>query len=81
MKHTDIVRLERVQYREAKLVAGAFHFTSQDKLNEELCWETIIKSIEFLSLCLFHKIHLQETRPLVKHGMSKLDLEGNNKTR
>ena len=32
---------EIVQHRAAKLVAGAFHFTSKDKSNAESGWETI----------------------------------------
>ena len=75
LKQTEIARLERVQYRAAKLVTGALHFTSCDKLNIELGWETIQKRIDFLGLCLLHKIHLQETRPLVRNCMTKLDCE------
>ena len=41
LKQTEISRLENLQYRAAKLVTGAFHFTSKDKLNIELGWESI----------------------------------------
>ena len=41
-KQTDIARLEKLQYRAAKIVTGALHFTSKDKLNSELGWETIL---------------------------------------
>ena len=34
-----------------------------------------------MGLCFFHKIHKQETRPLIKKFMSKLDWEGVRKTR
>ena len=81
LKQTEIARLERVQYRAAKLVTGALHFTSCDKLNIELGWETIQKRIDFLGLCLLHKIHLQETRPLVRNCMTKLDCEKKYLTR
>ena len=81
LKQTDLARLERVQYRAAKLVTGALHFTSKEKLNLELGWESIKKRIEFLGLCLLHKIHLHETRPLVRTCLTKLDWEGQNKTR
>ena len=72
---TELARLERVQYRAAKLVTGALHFTSQEKLNIELGWETIKKRITFLGLSLFQKIHLHETRPLIRTCMTKLDFE------
>ena len=36
LKLTELARLERIQYRAAKLVTGALHFTSQEKLNAEL---------------------------------------------
>ena len=75
LKLTEIARLERIQYRAAKLCTGALHFTSQDKLNTELGWETIKKRIEFLGLSLFHKIHLNETRPLIRNCLTKLDSE------
>ena len=57
------------------MVTGALHFSSKDKLNVELGWESIQKLIEFLGLSLFHKIHLRETRPLIRQCMSKLDYE------
>ena len=59
LKLTELARLERMQYRAAKLVTGALHFTSQDKLNTELGWESIKTRIDFLGLCLFQKIHLK----------------------
>ena len=77
LKQTEITRLEQLQYRAAKLVTGALHFTSREKLNVELGWETIKKRIEFLSLTLFHKIHLRETRPLIKTCLTNLDYERN----
>ena len=54
---------------------GALQFTSKEKLNIELGWETIKKRIEFLGLSLFQKIHLHETRPLIRNCLSKLDYE------
>ena len=41
LKQTDIARFENVQYKAGKVVTGALHFTSKDKLNLELGWETI----------------------------------------
>ena len=75
LKQTEIARLEKLQYRAAKLVTGALHFTSMEKLNIELGWETIKKRIEFLGLSLFQQIHLQNTRPLIRNCLTKLDFE------
>ena len=44
LKQTEIARLERLQYRAAKVVTGALHFSSKDKLNVELGWESIQKT-------------------------------------
>ena len=44
------MRLEQIQYRAAKLVTGALHLTSKDKLNTELGWEIIKKRSEILGL-------------------------------
>ena len=41
LKQTEMARLEKVQYRAAKIVTGAYHYTSKHKLNIELGWETI----------------------------------------
>ena len=75
LNQTEIARLENVQYRAAKLVTGALHFSSKDKLNLELGWETIQCRADMLGLNIFHKIHLQETRPLIQKYMPKLDFE------
>jgi hypothetical protein len=54
LKLADFARLDRLQYRAAKLVTGALHFTSREELN-------------FLGLSFFpHKIHLLEIRPLIQ---------------
>ena len=81
LKQTDLARLERLQYCAAKLVTGALHFTSREKLNIELGWENIKSRIDFLGLSIFHKIHLQETRPLVRSCLTKLDYEKKHYTR
>ena len=33
LKVTDLARLENLQYKAAKIVTGAYHYTSKDKLN------------------------------------------------
>ena len=73
LKLTELARLDRLQYRAAKLVTGALHFTSREKLNLELGWENFQARIKFLGLCLFQKIHLHETRPLIRKCKSELD--------
>ena len=75
LKFTDINRLEQLQYRAAKLVVGALPYTSREKLNRELGWETIKKRIDYLGLSIFHKIHVGGTRPLLRKCMTKVDWE------
>ena len=65
LKQSDIARLEQIQYKAAKLVTGALHFTSKEKINSELGWESIYSRSQILGLSLFHKIHLGLTRPLI----------------
>ena len=64
LKLTDLARLDRLQYKAGKLVTGALHFTSRDKLNIELGWENFQTRIKFLGLSLLQKIHKHETGPL-----------------
>ena len=78
LKQTELLRLENIQYRAAKLCTGTFHFTSRDKLNSELGWETLQKRCEILRLNIFHKIHRYETRPLIRSCMPKINYEREN---
>ena len=55
LRQTEKARLENLQYRAAKLVTGAYHFTSKEKLNLELGWETIQCRADMLGLNIFHK--------------------------
>ena len=73
LRLTELARLDRIQYRAAKLVTGAFHFTNKEKLNTELGWESFQQRTKFLGLSLFHKIHLFATRPLIRNCMTKVD--------
>ena len=41
LKLEDLARFDRLQYRAAKLVTGALHFTSREKLHNELGWENM----------------------------------------
>ena len=77
----QVGRLENIQYRAGKIVTGALHFTSKNKLNSELGWESIMDRGDLLSLNIFHKIHRHETRPLIKSCMPKPDIGKNHTTR
>ena len=81
LRLTELARLDRIQYRAAKLVTGALHFSSREKLNVELGWEDFQTRVKFLCLSLFHKIHLFETRPLIRNCKSKIDYEKKYLTR
>ena len=47
----------------------------------ELGWENILQRGNNLSLNFFHKIHLQETRPLIRSCMPKPDINKKYPTR
>ena len=81
LKLTELARLENLQYKAGKLVTGAYHYTSKDKLNSELGWESIKERGDMLSLTIFQKIHLHETRPLIRTCMPKLDYDRTCTTR
>ena len=53
--------LSQIQYRAAKIVTGALHWSSAIKLNIDLGWESLEKRFEFLGLTLFHKIRCYQT--------------------
>ena len=72
LKKNEMMRLEQIQYRAAKLVTGALQFSNREKLNSELGWETIQKRSEILGLNIFHKIHTYDTRPLIRTCMPKV---------
>ena len=72
LTQNEMARLDNIQYRAAKIVTGAFHLTSREKLYSELGWETIKKRSDLLGLNMFHKIHKYETRPLIRTCMPKL---------
>ena len=78
LKPTEAARLNQIQYRASKLVTGALHFTSQTRLEADLSWETIADRAKLLGICIFHKIHLLQTRPLIRRCLPELN---NNITR
>ena len=81
LTQTHIGRLENIQYKAGKIVTGALHYTSKEKLNSELGWESIMDRGNILSLGIFHKIHRFETRPLIRSCMPKPDIEKKQITR
>ena len=62
-------RFEQLQYKSAKIVTGALHLTSKDKLNLELGWESIETRANILGITLFHKTLLGNQRPLISSCM------------
>ena len=78
LKQTDMVRLSRIQYNAAKIVTGAMHHSSAEKLDFDLGWETLKDRADYLGITLFHKIHLHETRPLIRKYMPKIKDDGHN---
>jgi hypothetical protein len=78
LKQTEAARLDQIQYKAGKLASGALHFTSKVKLNLEMGWEEISSRAEYLGLCLFQKIHLNLTRPLVKKCMPQYHVNFSN---
>ena len=71
LKSAEICRFRQIQYRAAKLCTGTLHLTSQASLENDLAWESLDDRALFLGLSLFYKIHLNQTRPLVKTVMPK----------
>ena len=80
LKQTEISRLNQIQYRTAKLCTGALHYTSQTKLEADLGWESLAVRANFLGLSLFQKIHLHETRPLIRNCMPQINLARRNRS-
>ena len=56
-------------------MVGALDYTSKENLYKELGWETIQKRIDYLGLSIFQKIHVGETRPLLRKCLTKIDWE------
>ena len=69
LTQVQVARFNRVQYRAARLCSGALPFTSQVKLEQDMCWEPLASRADFLSLTVFHKIVLGLTRPLIRKCM------------
>ena len=72
-KPTEAAHLNQIQYRASKLVTGALQFTSQTRFEADLSWETIVDRAKLLGICIFHKSHLLQTRPLIKRCLPELN--------
>ena len=72
LNQSDIAKLDRIQYRSAKVVSGALHFTSRIKLDNDLGWESLSDRYELLGLSLFHRIAHNNVRPLLRSLLPKL---------
>ena len=70
---TQIAKLDKLQQRAAKMTTMTMKFTSKEKLFLDLGWENYKTRIDYLSLCLFHKIHTYETRPQIRQCMPPLN--------
>ena len=81
LKQTEIFRLNQLQYRAAKLCTGALHFTSQEKLEANLGWESLSTRADFLGLCQFQKFHLHESRPLILNCMPEINFARNTRNK
>ena len=75
-KQTD--RLNQIQYKAAKIVTGALHYSSRVKLENELGWESLKIRFDFLGLTLFDKIARGMTRPLIRNCMTQLNITNVN---
>ena len=73
--YVDSAFTRRIETRPqaAKLVTEAYNLSSKQKLDRDLGWETIQCRADILGLNIFHKIHVKETRPLIRNCMPKLD--------
>ena len=73
LKHTEAACINKIQYKASKLCTGALHFTNQSRLEADLSRETIGHRAKLLGRCIFHKIHLLQTRPIIRKCMPELN--------
>ena len=72
LNQSDIAKLDRIQYRSAKLVTGALHFTSRMKLDNDLDWESLSDRYELFGFSLFHRIAHNNVQPLLISFLPKV---------
>ena len=66
-------RLDQIQYKAAKLVGSALHYTSQHKLETNFGWESMKSRAEVLALTVYHKLHFNKTRRLIQQCLTSPD--------
>ena len=66
-------RLDQLQYKAAKLVGNALHYTNQLILEKDIGWESIKSRAEVLGLSVYHKLHFNKTRRLIQQCMTSPD--------
>ena len=66
LTQVQLAMLNKVQHRAARLCSRALPYTSQVKLEQDMCWKSLANMADFLSLTVFHTIVLWLTRPLTK---------------
>ena len=71
LNQSDKNKIDKIQYLASKLVSSTMHLTSRVKLERELGWSSIKDRADFLGLTLFHEIHCNILRPLVKSCMPR----------
>ena len=77
LSNSQVNKLDQLQYRAARMATMAMKFTSKEKIFRDLGWESIENRIKYLSICLFHKIHIHATRPLIRKCMPPINLMHN----
>ena len=75
---TQIAKLDKLRHRAAKITTIAMKFTNREKLFADLGWENYKTRIEYLSICLFHKIHIYETRPQIRQCIPPININVNS---
>ena len=73
LSKADVGKLDKVQYRAARLVTKTPKSTSANRLNIDLGWEDTQTRIKFLSLCHFYKIICARTRPLIRECLPPIN--------
>ena len=67
------VSVSQIQYCAARVCSGALMFTNQSRLEGDLSWESVAERAKLLKISIFHKIHLNLTRPLIKSCLPELN--------
>ena len=72
LNQSDIAKLDRIQYRSAKLVTGALHFTSRIKLDNDWTGKVFPTDMNCLDFHFFHRIAHNNVQPLLISFLPKV---------